>query len=240
MKPEGTIVIPQYGRTELTLNCIRSLRAVDATEWPIVVVSDGCPDEERDRLNEALENEERITILNLSHAGVTASWNAGIECAEERFIVLLNNDTVSLGSWVVGLLEPLRSGRGWISGVRMREEPELKRLAGGRDFPAQVLEGWCLGFSKDAWQRLGGFDETLRTYWSDTDFQWRGAMAFNGEGSLAAGVVENLPIQHLGHRTTHQDDLRIHLRECWREDRRRFRRKWRRILREAGPLVERE
>ena len=94
----GTIIIPQRGETELTLNCIEGLRRFDTRDWRIIVVSDGCPEDERIRLNREFEHDSLVTVLNRSHAGVTASWNAGIECAESEFLVLLNNDTV----WALG------------------------------------------------------------------------------------------------------------------------------------------
>ena len=237
MNGRGTIIIPQHGLTELTLNCIRSLRGNESEHWPIIVISDGCPDEERDRLNEGLRKDDLTTILNRSRCGVTASWNAGVECAETEYVVLLNNDTLSHGPWVNTFLSPLKQAHAWIAGPRMRTEASLKvPQRGGTSL--QVLEGWCLGFAKKSWEELGGFDSSFTTYWSDTDFQLRGAMACGGWNSLERGVVANLPLRHLGHRTTHQSDLRDESKGHWQEDRRKFRRKWRQILRNLAPSGE--
>lgn len=238
MESQGTIIIPQRGFTELTLSCIGSLRKSDTGEWPIIVVSDGCPDRDRERLNREFANDSSVTVLNRVHAGVTASWNAGISCAESEYVVLLNNDTECSGKWGESLLRPLGENRSWISGVRTRIEPELRRLPGCRGLEGKLFEGWCLAFSKRSWEALEGFDESLKMYWSDTDFQLRGAMRFGGWKWLEEGLVGEIPTIHLGHRTSHSEELRAESRSAWGSDRRAFRRKWRRILQASKMPIE--
>jgi len=230
----GTIIIPQRGETELTLNCIEGLRRFDTRDWRIIVVSDGCPEDERIRLNCEFENDSLVTVLNRSHAGVTASWNAGIECAESEFLVLLNNDTVCRGDWGEALRKPVLENRAWISGVQTRIEPEVKRFRGCQGLSGNVFEGWCLAFCKRTWEILQGFDESLTMYWSDTDFQLRGAMLFGSWNWLSEGLVQGLPLRHLGHRTAHSSELLSESRSAWGSDRRVFRRKWRGILQTAA------
>lgn len=226
----GTIVIPQRNRTELTVECVRGLRESDAKDWPIIVVSDGCDGVEREGLVQAMKGDPLTEVILQQARGVTASWNRGAEESETEYLVFLNNDVLCLGEWCEAFLAPVREEKSWISGVKRRKEQELVSL--GLEGSGEVFEGWCLGVRRAAWKRLGGFDERLRTYWSDTDFQMRGSRAVQHQEWLRRGLVSELPLIHLGHATLHQRALQEVARREWREDRTRFRRKWRGILRE--------
>jgi GT2 family glycosyltransferase len=142
--------------------------------------------------------------------------------ATTRFLVFLNNDTLSDGAWVDSLLRPLREQRAVVSGVRFRREQALPRDVLER-LPVQTfLEGWCFAALRQDWADVGGFDETLRLYFSDTDFQARIVRSRGGDSAVLARVA-NLPLRHLGHQSTRRLPERS---KVWREDRESFVRKW--------------
>jgi len=222
----ATLVIPQYGNTELTLQCLQGLRKYDTREWPIVIVSDGCEEAELSKLRSGIQNELDVKIIKQPHRGVSASWNVGISIAETEYVVLLNNDVLCTGDWGRSFLSPLRSGDSWISGVNIRRENELIRLGMSTDEEAYLFEGWCFGLAKKTWNDLGGFDESMSTYWSDTDFQWRGKIHYDQTDWLRKGFVSDLPLRHLGHRTAHRSSVISASRRIWFADRNVFRNKW--------------
>jgi hypothetical protein len=63
-------------------------------------------------------------------------------------------------------------------------------------------------------------------------------MRFGGWKWLEEGLVEEIPVLHLGHRTAHSEELRVESRSAWGSDRRAFRRKWRRILQASKMPIE--
>lgn len=218
--PDATLVIPQRNRGELTVACLESLRRQEQSAWPVIVVDDGSSDPAPQRVRQVLRPADEL--IAQTHAGVTHAWNRGITAVTTPFVVLMNNDVLCHGPGLDHLLAPLRTGTARITGAEARIERWLPPACltgcpGGR-----LLSGWCLAFAKDLWTRLGGFDESLRLYWSDTDFQCRAGRLAPGRADVLL-AVDGLPFQHLGHQTTRDDTNR---QRQWHTDRLAFLRKW--------------
>jgi GT2 family glycosyltransferase len=222
VESDATLIIPQHEQPELTMACVRSLRTADAIQWPVIVVDDGSSALALETLLERMVKVANVTVLPQQHQGVTAAWNRAADMTTARFLVFLNNDTVSSGVWVNDLLWPLREQRAAVSGVRYRREQGLPREVLKR-LPTQTfLEGWCFATRREDWAGAGGFDERFRLYFSDTDFQARVVKERDGD-STALARVAGLPVRHLGHQSAQRLSERSVI---WREDRERFVRKW--------------
>ena len=211
-----TIIIPQFNQPELTLHAIRSLRHSDSIRWPILVVDNGSSAESLRRLQQL--DDPDTEILALPRPGLTAAWNAAARRCQTETLVFLNNDTISTGPWVAALLSPLERHQARISGVESRRETHLHSST-------EVLSGWCFAVCCDTFQQVGGFDDSLVLYYSDTDFQLRVRDHFVDAPIPAWTVVPGLPLSHLAHRTAHQLSNR---RALWQADRERFQARWNR------------
>jgi len=222
--PTATVVIPQFGGGDLTCACIGSLRRAETIPWPIIVVDDGSPLEARRIV--AVKRFPDTTLIHQSHRGVSAAWNLGAAQVRTPYVVFLNNDVLFQGPVMERLLWPLISGEARMSGIRLRTERSLpvhtfKKLPGDR-----FLEGWCLATSLADFQRLGGFDDSMAIYWSDTDFQARMMIeTARIDCPTVRPLIElpALPLVHLGHRTAHR--MQEH-RGHWLKDRNEFLKKW--------------
>ena len=211
-----TIIIPQFNQPELTRQAIQTLRQHAARRWSILVVDNGSSGQSLRRLHDL--HDPDTEILALPRQGLTAAWNTAARRCRTETLVFLNNDTLTTGPWVEALLAPLQHKQAWISGVEARHEPHLQ--------PAiEMLAGWCFAVRLDTFQAVGGFDEALHLYFSDTDFQLRVRQQFASSAIPAWVVVPGLPISHLAHRTAHQLSNR---RPLWRADRERFQARWNR------------
>ena len=211
-----TIIIPQFNHPELTLQAIRSLRRCDAQRWPILVVDNGSSAESLRRLHEL--DDPDTEILALPRQGLTAAWNTAAHRCRTDTLVFLNNDTLSTGPWVEALLAPLLNSQARISGVEARREKFLNPSV-------EVLEGWCFATHRDTFQTVGGFDEALHLYFSDTDFQLRVRDQFVDTAIPTGTTVPGLALTHLSHRTAHQLSNQ---RSLWHADRKRFQARWNR------------
>lgn len=209
-----TVIIPQRGGADLTLPCLAGLFRHEPVVGEVLVVDDGSPDGSANNVERSAPGP--VTVLHTDPQGVTAAWNLGLAATMTRWVVLLNNDVLIHGPWLERLLQPLGDGTAVIAGTRWRTERMLPQSLLHRSSATQLLEGWCLALTRETWQQLGGFESSLRLYWSDTDFQWRAVQHF---GDSALHAVDNLPLEHLGHRTTRQSSERSAL---WRADRQRF------------------
>lgn len=219
---EVTVVLPQRNQGSMTLACIRSLRDWDGDNWPIVVVDDGSQDGSAELIS--LADVPRCHTIVQPSQGVTAAWNAGLRSVQSPFVVLLNNDVEINDRCLEFLVAPLRNRQAAVVGVEWRCEPLLPDTL-LKQFPARrLLAGWCLAMRTELCQRVGGFDETLQIYYSDTDFLLRtvGVLSHDEAESVLA-VVQCPGLHHLGHQTTRHDPDRS---KRWHADRGRFLQKW--------------
>ena len=217
-RADTTVIIPQFGQPELTCACIASLRQRESADWPIVVVDDGSAPECMEAVLQC--GFSRTTILRQEHAGITAAWNRGMSHVETPIVLFLNNDVLFDGPIIARLTETLRQGAALICGTAWRRERMLPASVLRRLSADRFLQGWCFAARAETVRRLGGFDGSMKLYWSDTDFQARAA-AFPVRQALAC--CPNLPICHFGHRTAHRVADRSTI---WRADREAFIRKW--------------
>lgn len=191
------------------------------TSWTVVLVDDGSNDDPRQILRGI--DPEHTQLLNQSHAGTTAAWNRGAAAATTPYLVFLNNDTLTTGPWIADLIAPLQSRTTLISGIRFRRETSLPDRVQSRLPTDTFLEGWCFALARTTFLDLGGFDESLALYYSDTDLQ---ARALQHDETLALIAAPDLPIHHLRHRTTRHAVKPTDRRTRWQRDRQRFINKW--------------
>ncbi len=161
-------------------------------------------------------------LIEQPHHGVSAAWNLGAAAARTPYLVFLNNDVVAQGPTIGALIAPLCRPDCVLAGIRRRRETSLPREV-LRRLPTELyLQGWCFATTAETFRRVGGFDEAMTVYWSDTDFQ---ARVIREHGALADAtvVLPDLPLRHLAHRTAHRrpEHWRI-----WQADRESFVAKW--------------
>ncbi|MEZ5943688.1 MAG: glycosyltransferase [Planctomycetaceae bacterium] len=223
------IVVTQFGQHELTLNCLQSLQAHhDLEAVRILVVDDASPAAHSRRGLQRLDIPFEILALP-KNCGITVAWNAAAQVLLDRHtpasLIFLNNDVVTEGNWIPQLVAPLGDENMRCTGVRWREE----RVASTHELnlpTTRFLEGWCMAVDSDTFTLLGGFDQHMQLYFSDTDLQARLLQEFRSTENCPLAVVENLPVRHLEHQTTKTSLNRISL---WQRDRQTFIHKWRRV-----------
>lgn len=218
--PAATIVIPQHGRAELTIACVRSLCRCESENWPILIVDDGSAPADRERIERELPE---ALLHPQSHQGVTAAWNAGWRRVRTPYVIFLNNDVIAGARWVESMLRPLVSGEALACGAAWRTERALPVDVAARLPSTRFVEGWCFVTSVAVLVRLGGFDESLRLYFSDTDLQSR-LMRMYGGDALGIVTAAQAALRHHGHASTRHLPQR---RAVWEADRVRFIVKWR-------------
>ena len=219
-KADATIIIPQFGRAELTCACLGSLRQHEAVPWPVLVVDDGSPAADVHAVG--TRNFAATKVVRQKHYGVTAAWNLAVARIETPIAVFLNNDLLFAGPMVERLTYWLRDSAALVCGAAWRQERMLPPGVLQRLPTDRFLQGWCFAVRIETARRLGGFDRSMRLYWSDTDFQARAMLAASARDEPLV-CCPNLPIRHLGHGTA----ARVANRSAtWRADRAAFIAKW--------------
>lgn len=212
-RPDLTIVIPQYNEVELTIQAIESLRRHELVIWPILVIDNGS--EPRSLRQLSTQSFPSVTVRTLPRAGLTAAWNIASHHVTTESILFLNNDTVTTGPWVESLISPIRDQLSPISAPELRTESHVSP-------PVDLPAGWCFAVRRSALEAVGGFNESLALYFSDTDFFLQMRQRFP---ERPWSIVPDLPLTHLAHRTAHRLPDR---KQNWLADRDQFLARWKR------------
>lgn len=217
-----SVIIPQFGRADLTVRCVESLfrNHSDSISLEVLVVDDRSSQTDLAEIQRKAFSRTAL-IRNPKNIGVTSSWNRAASFATGQTLIFLNNDVISNGPWCEILAGFVRNNGCQFAGPESRFEKlipqELIHL-----FPKnQLLSGWCFAISRNLYRELNGFDERFRLYYSDTDLQLQ--ITNRHQFCEVIQAVPGLPITHLGHQTTR--DLPTRSRQ-WKNDREAFIRKW--------------
>jgi glycosyltransferase involved in cell wall biosynthesis len=121
--PKFSVVVPCYriaGRRHLVEQCLASIARQTCTDFELLLVDDGSPDDTRAVLADLLEKyptlRERGRIIPLAqNGGVCAARNAGIESATGQYVAFLDYDDL----WQAEYLEIVRQAVDELATVRV-------------------------------------------------------------------------------------------------------------------------
>ena len=93
-EPLIDVIVPQYGQVDHTLRFLRSFKRHAPYGTRLILVDNGTPAPEFDRLVPLLrELPARVVLRNATNPGFVKATNQGLELAEAPHVVFQNNDT---------------------------------------------------------------------------------------------------------------------------------------------------
>ncbi len=228
MNPPVSIVMPLYGRADLTEAClVHLIEHTDDSSYELVLVDNASPDDTAALLRR-LDGDVQV-IVNDTNRGFAAACNQGAWAARGRHVVFLNNDTEPGPGWLEPLVAALDAGdadvvgslltypdgsvqHAGISWVRLPGSGVIHPLhvpgpCGGdqslveRRRPVSAVTGACLAVPRDVFLDLNGFAEAYWNGYEDVDLCAR-------VGSLG-GVVLYEPSSQLVHHESGSGDERF-------------------------------
>jgi GT2 family glycosyltransferase len=191
--PKVSIIVPVFGKLEITLSCIRSI-AVNPQKntFELIIVDDSSPDATSKWINKIPGLK---VVTNDVNVGFIQSCNNGASAASGEFLHFLNNDTLVTSNWLDELVWTFESfssvglvgskllypdGRLQEAGAIVWRDGTAWNYGRGQDpnrpefnYARQV--DYCSGASilvkKTTFKSLGGFDTYFSpAYYEDTDF----------------------------------------------------------------------
>lgn len=163
----NNVLILTHNNLFLTRRTISSVLAQDIPTF-INIIDNGSTD----GTHEVFEPE--ILIAYASNKGVSRGWNDGLDVLFRRehadHVLVLNNDVV-LPPWffryLLGYPTPFITGIAVDDMDDIREPATEQPLCPHPDFSAFLI---C----REAWEKIGEFDERMKLYASDCDYHIRG------------------------------------------------------------------
>jgi len=93
-EPKFSVIIPTFNRATLVLEAVDSVLAQTYGNFELIVVDDGSTDDTVERLRRVVDR--RLSVVPVSHGGVSAARNAGLAAAGGALISFLDSDDLWL------------------------------------------------------------------------------------------------------------------------------------------------
>ena len=87
-----TAIMPVYNVENFIGKCIESLQAQTLTEWELIAVDDGSPDNSGAICDEYAKKDSRITVIHKGNGGAPSARNAAIPKARGEYLYFVDSD----------------------------------------------------------------------------------------------------------------------------------------------------
>lgn len=194
--PAADVVISTYGRGAAIDATITSLRQSVYPHFTLWVLDQSEDDRTEQCVRSHAANDARIRYLRRPVYGISATRNAGAALGNAPYILFTNDDCVLDPHWITGLVSELRHDQVWLvfgavyPGVQPTTSDELvlgtcggpRRVFHQNRFNLSFGHGHNMGARREAFERLGGFDELIGAgaplgAWEERDLGYRALKA---------------------------------------------------------------
>lgn len=87
-----SIIVPVYKSASYLDDCIESILKQTFTDFELLLIDDGSPDESPAICDAWAQRDERVTAIHKLNGGVSSARNIGIESAKGEYIVFIDSD----------------------------------------------------------------------------------------------------------------------------------------------------
>ncbi|OCT11047.1 hypothetical protein A8709_04920 [Paenibacillus pectinilyticus] len=92
MKPKISIIVPVYNVETHLSKCIDSILAQTFTDFELILINDGSPDNCGVICDEYAQRDARVKAIHKENGGVSSARNSGIEMAQGEYIGFIDSD----------------------------------------------------------------------------------------------------------------------------------------------------
>ena len=90
--PKLSVIVPVYNTEKYLRDCIDSILAQSFTDFELILVDDGSTDKSGDICDEYAQEDQRVSVIHLRKAGVTAARKYGVEMSSGEYITFVDSD----------------------------------------------------------------------------------------------------------------------------------------------------
>lgn len=92
--PEISVIVPVYKVEKYLNECIDSILAQTFTDFEVILVDDGSPDNCPALCDAAAEKDSRVRVIHKANGGVSTARNAGLAAARGNWVGFVDSDDV--------------------------------------------------------------------------------------------------------------------------------------------------
>ena len=92
--PEISVIVPVYKVEKYLNECIDSILAQTFTDFEVILVDDGSPDNCPAMCDAAAQRDERVRVIHKANGGVSTARNAGLAAARGNWVGFVDSDDV--------------------------------------------------------------------------------------------------------------------------------------------------
>lgn len=116
MNPAISIIVPVYNVEPYLRQCIDSILAQTFTDFEVILVDDGSPDNCGAICDEYAAKDSRVVVIHQKNCGVSAARNAGLDIARGKYAMFCDSDDYVDSQWCQLLYNTIvKHPNAWIS-----------------------------------------------------------------------------------------------------------------------------
>lgn len=218
-QPAMSIIVPSLNTAHHLARCVERIRECTAHSFELIIVDQSSTDRSVEMATEAAAGMPIVWEMLPAMAGFAGACNAGARRATGKALCFLNSDCLVTKGWDVAMLGALQvnldlGAVGPMSNnvSRTQRDPEARyddddgmqshanqRYArfGRGTWQTEFLSGFCIVIPRQAWDRVGEFDEQFFPgNFEDNDWCDRAR-----DAGYALGIVPGAFVHHHGSAT---------------------------------------
>ncbi len=109
--PLISVIIPVYNTENTLARCLDSILSQTLTDFEIVIVNDGSPDQSQDIIDRYKTNDCRITSIWQKNQGLGAARNTGIKYAKGDYLAFVDSDDECKPDFLLKLYNSIKQNK---------------------------------------------------------------------------------------------------------------------------------
>ncbi len=105
---EISIIVPVYNVEKFLKRCIDSILAQTFTDFELILVDDGSPDNCGEICDEYAKSDKRVRVIHQENSGVSSTRNKGLIQATGNYIMFCDSDDFVEPNWCNDMLETMK------------------------------------------------------------------------------------------------------------------------------------
>ncbi|MCQ2577012.1 MAG: glycosyltransferase family 2 protein [Treponema sp.] len=146
--PKISVIIPVYKVEQFLEDCVKSLLSQTFTDFEIILVDDGSPDNSGALCDKYAASDSRIKVFHKENGGVSSARNKGIEIAEGEWICFVDSD-----DWV----EPDYLEVMYQTALENKADVSVCGFVGGKKTALKTFDGTSACVSVFSQKGFGGY-----------------------------------------------------------------------------------